>query len=110
MIDFYYAFFKKSYKSKVEGLIKDIERLFLLEGIKIQRADIHILDEIYGVGLPADLWIKVKDVYYTLNSEKNKISSTLKKYDIKTYTEKLLKNDYNDTFPDILKSLLYYLY
>lgn len=98
MIDFYYAYCKKSYKSKVEGLIKDIERLFLLEGIKIQKADIHILDEIYGVGLPADLWIKVKDVYYTLNAEKDKISSTLKKYNIRTSQKEFEGFKFIDTF------------
>ena len=84
MIDFYYANFKKTYKSKIESLIKDIERLFLLENIKIRKANCNILDEYYGVGLPSNLWIKVQDVYFTLHIEKDKISPTLKKYNIKT--------------------------
>lgn len=98
MIDFYYAYFKKSYKSKVESLIIDIEKLFVLEDIQARKASYNVLSEFYGNGLPTDLWIKVQDIYFTLHTEKDKISTTLKKFLIKPSQKKSKSKNFIDTF------------
>ncbi len=98
MIDFYYSYFKKSYKGKVESLVNDIERLLTIEGIETKRAMHFVLDDRYGVGLSFDLWKKVNDVYFTLISEKDKTSKTLNKFLIKSSTIKMEDKKFIDSF------------
>jgi DNA (cytosine-5)-methyltransferase 1 len=98
MIDFYYTYFKKSYKGKVEGLVNDIERLFTIEGIETKSAVSVVLDDRFATGLSLDLWNRVNDIYFTLISENNKTSTTLKKFLIKSCTIKNKDKKFIDSF------------
>ena len=98
MIDFYYTYFKKSYKGKVEVLVNDIERLFTIEGIEIKSAVNVVLDDRFATGLSLDLWNRVNDIYFTLISENNKTSTTLKKFLIKSCTIKNKDKKFIDSF------------
>ena len=98
MIDFYYTYFKKSYKGKVEGLVNDIERLFTIEGIEIKSAVNFVLDDRFAEGLSLDLWNRVNDIYFTLITENDKTSTTLKKFLIKSCKNNNKDKKFIDTF------------
>jgi DNA (cytosine-5)-methyltransferase 1 len=98
MIDFYNAFFKKSYGKKVEILIKDIERLFLFENINIAKAKSDFLDQKYRNGLSDVFWQKLQDLYYTLELEKGRLSPTLSKYLLKKTKDRNSSKLFIDSF------------
>jgi DNA (cytosine-5)-methyltransferase 1 len=98
MIEFYFTNFKKSYKTKVIQLIKDLERLLDLEGFTVWKSDNNYLCCDFRAGLTNDLWFRLNDLYFTLDVEKNKISKTLKNFLIKTGDNILPKHRFIDTF------------
>lgn len=98
MIDFYKSNFKKSYKKKIEAYLNDVERLLQLEGVKIKKAKHYVLDETYRIDLPGELWERLQNVYFTLVSEDEKTSTTLKKFLIKTSPNDSTGKRFIDTF------------
>jgi DNA (cytosine-5)-methyltransferase 1 len=98
MIDFYNAFFKKSYRKKIELLIKDIERLLHIENIEIRKAKADFLDKKYSIDLSHVSWQKLQDLYYTLEIAKGRLSPTLAKYLLKDSENKNSSKLFIDSF------------
>ena len=80
MIEFYHKNFKKSYKRKVDQLIKDLERLIELEGMEIEENYEVIFSIEYRDGLSDEAWEKVNKIYFTLNNQKRKLSNIPTKF------------------------------
>jgi len=98
MIEFYHKNFKKSYKRKVDQLIKDLERLIELEGMEIEENYEVIFSIEYRDGLSDEAWEKVNKIYFTLNNQKRKLSNTLKKFLMKTNSNDNRDFRFIDTF------------
>jgi len=90
MIEFYYNFFPKNYKSKILQLIIDIEKLLNIENIEIQNNYKIIYDEKYRLNLNDKQWQKLNQLHYTLEKNKKDISPTLLKF--------INKNKFNKQF------------
>lgn len=80
MIEFYYNFFKKNYKSKINQLITDIEKLLEIEKINICSEYKTIYDEKYKLNLTEKEWQNINQLIYTLEQNKKIISPTLNKF------------------------------
>jgi len=98
MIEFYNKYFKKNYKSKVNQLIIDINRLLLLENISVERDNNIILDSSFRDNLEIETWIEVNNLYNTLFYNKHKISNTLLKFINKTNSNQQSEFQFIDTF------------
>ena len=98
MIEFYHKNFKKSYKRKVDQLIKDLERLIELEGMEIEENYEVIFSIEYRDGLSDEAWEKVNKIYFTLNNQKRTLSNTLKKFLMKTNSNDNRDFRFIDTF------------
>ncbi len=96
MINFYYKFFKKNYKAKIIQLILDIKRILVLENIKINKNYKIILNEKFSNGLDDKIWNELNQLFFTLESNRNKISKLLLKFIDKDVINK--KFSFIDTF------------
>jgi len=96
MIEFYYTFFQKNYKSKILQLIIDIEKLLTIENINILSKYNVILNEKYNLNLNDKQWQKINQLLYTLENKKESLSPTLLKFINKNKTDK--KFLFVDTF------------
>ncbi len=98
MIEFYYTYFKSSYKTKINQLLTDVKRLLYLEKINIISSKIIVLDKKYKSSLNETEWDELNNLINTLQENKNKISPLLQKFINKRNKNK--KNNYSfiDTF------------
>jgi len=80
MVEFYYSFFQKNYKSKILQLIIDIEKLLSLENIEIYNNYEIIYDKKYKLTLNDKQWQKLNQIIYTLEKNRTKLSDTLLKF------------------------------
>lgn len=87
MIEFYYQFFNKSYKIKITQLIIDITKLLAIENIVISKKKIINLDKKYKLNLNEEQWLKLNQLYLTLDKHEDKLPSLLKKFMRKTKIE-----------------------
>lgn len=99
MIEFYHNFSKTSYTSKVDQLCRDMERLFSIEGISISPdTNIEFLPSVYRRNLKHEIWIRINQLYYTLNDNIHIASTTLKKFAVKSSSPVRKKYHFIDTF------------
>jgi DNA (cytosine-5)-methyltransferase 1 len=98
MIEFYNSFFKSTYKSKVNQLIIDIERLLFLEEIMIYNKDEIVLKDEYKRDLDSSTWLRINNLYNTLYRNKSKVSSTLLKFINKVNNNENAEFKFIDTF------------
>jgi DNA (cytosine-5)-methyltransferase 1 len=96
MIDFYYKFFRKTYKAKINELILDIKSLLLIENININQTYKIILNKKFTENLDNEIWNELNQLFFTLEANKNNISPTLLKFINKTNITKSFK--FIDTF------------
>jgi len=96
MIEFYYQFFHKSYKIKITQLITDITKLLKIENIIISKKKTVYLDKKYKLNLNEEQWLKLNQLYSTLDKHQDKLPSILKKFMRKTKIEN--KYTFIDTF------------
>ncbi|CAA6812399.1 MAG: DNA-cytosine methyltransferase (EC [uncultured Sulfurovum sp.] len=96
MIEFYYNYFQKSYKSKILQLIIDIEKLLTIESIDVCIKYEIIYDEKYNLNLNEKQWNRLNQLHYTLVQKREVISSTLMKFINKKKVNK--KFSFVDTF------------
>lgn len=89
MIEFYSKYFNSNYKSKVNQLILDINRLLELENIELIKENSIVLDESLQNNLDSKTWAEINSLYNTLFKKRKDISSTLLKFINKT------ENNYN---------------
>ena len=98
MIEFYHKYFKSNYKSKVNQLIIDINRLLELENIKVETNSKFILNESFKDSLNEKTWAELNELYNTLYSNQKTLSKTLNKFINKTQKNKNTKLKFIDTF------------
>lgn len=98
MIEFYHKYFKSNYKSKVNQLIIDINRLLQLEKITISEDFNFILEEKLKDTLDANTWSEINKLYSTLKKNKSKISETLTKFINKNQNLEKSEFKFIDTF------------
>jgi DNA (cytosine-5)-methyltransferase 1 len=98
MIEFYYKYFDKSYKSKINQLTIDLARLFQLEGVDSLKNDKIILDEKYKSKLSDKEWLELNNFYNTLYTNEEKLSSVLQKFINKKNSNKNAEYKFIDTF------------
>jgi len=80
MIDFYYKFFRKNYKSKINQLILDVKKLLLLENIEINKNYKINLDKKFAKNLTNEVWEELNQLFFTLELNKKHLSKTLLKF------------------------------
>ena len=80
MIKFYYQFFKKNYKIKINQLIIDVTKLLDNEKIKITKDISIVLDDKYKVSLTTLEWQSLNKLYVTLEENKSILPPILKKF------------------------------
>ncbi|MEA2100329.1 MAG: DNA cytosine methyltransferase [Campylobacterota bacterium] len=80
MVEFYYKFFQKNYKSKIKQLIQDLEKLINIENIKLSKKYEIYCDSKYISTLNDKQWQKLNQIYFTLQVNKSILSSTLLKF------------------------------
>lgn len=80
MIRFYYQFFEKNYKAKITQLIEDIEKILFLEDILLLEEYSIIYDEKFKLNLKENEWLKVNQIFFTLNEKKKFLPNILLKY------------------------------
>ena len=98
MIEFYHKYFKSNYKSKVNQLIIDINRLLELENIKVISNSKTILNESFKDSLNDKTWTELNELYNTLYSNQKTLSKTLNKFINKTQKDSNTKLKFIDTF------------
>ncbi len=96
MIEFYYNFFERNYKAKIIQLIYDVKKLLFLENIKINQNYKIILNRKYAKNLSNESWKELNQLFFTLESNKEKLSKTLLKFINKNKVNK--KFTFIDTF------------
>ena len=80
MIEFYYQFFKKNYKVKIQQLITDVTKLLECEDIKLCDNFTINLDLKYKVNLTDYQWEILNQIYFTLESNKQMLPTVLSKF------------------------------
>jgi hypothetical protein len=80
MIEFYYRFFTKSFSSKVEQMISDIEKLMQIEGLIILRKFDFVLDDKYSLLLDNSKRERINQLIYTIKNSIKIVSPTLLKF------------------------------
>lgn len=98
MIEFYYRYFKNNYVSKVNQLIKDVNRLMNLEGIVKESTSIPCIDDKYNKNLNNVQWNELNDIYFTLYNNKERLSQTLNKFISKNISSLDREHKFIDTF------------
>lgn len=96
MIEFYYKYFKKNYRTKVKELILDITKLLKLEKIEIIDHYKIILNVELSRNIDKENWKKINQLYCTINKNRGKVSETLQNFVNKTQKKK--KYSLIDTF------------
>ena len=96
MVEFYYNFFPKNYKSKITQLIIDIDKLLDIENISINNKYTIVFDKKYQLNLSDKQWNRLNQLYDTLKINQASISPTLKKFLKKDKINK--KFSFVDTF------------
>jgi hypothetical protein len=98
MIEFYHKYFKSNYKSKVNQLIIDINRLLELENIKIEANSKTILNVSFKDSLNDKILTELNELYNTLHRNQKTLSQTLNKFINKTQKNTNTKLKFIDTF------------
>jgi DNA (cytosine-5)-methyltransferase 1 len=98
MIEFYNKYFKSNYKSKINQLIIDINRLLELENIKVETNSKIILSDSFKDSLSNKTWYEINELYNTLYDNQKTLSKTLKKFINKTNKNTKAKLKFIDTF------------
>jgi len=80
MLEFYYKFHPKQFKIKASKLAKEIEFIFLSEGIDVLNSDEENILEDYKSQLGIDLFKKLSNLYFTIRINSGEQHSLLKKY------------------------------
>ena len=96
MIKFYYQFFKKNYKVKIQQLITDITKLLNLEDINICDDFTMDLELKYKCNLTEIQWNRLNQLYFTLEAKKDILPTILKKFINKNKIDR--KFTFVDTF------------
>jgi len=96
MVEFYYNFFQKNYKTKILQLIVDIEKLLTIEKRELIDEYQIVYNDKYNLNLNNKQWQKLNQLIYTLQKNKNSVSPTLLKFINKTKINK--KFSFVDTF------------
>ncbi|HIP13083.1 MAG TPA: DNA cytosine methyltransferase [Arcobacter sp.] len=96
MVEFYYNFFPKNYKSKITQLIIDIDKLLDIENISINNKYTIVFDKKYQLNLSDKQWNRLNQLYDTLEINQALISPSLKKFFKKNKIDK--KFSFVDTF------------
>lgn len=96
MIKFYYQFFKKNYKVKIQQLITDITKLLNLEDINICDDFTMDLELKYKCNLTETQWNRLNQLYFTLEAKKDILPTILKKFINKNKIDR--KFTFVDTF------------
>jgi DNA (cytosine-5)-methyltransferase 1 len=98
MIEFYHRYFKSNYKSKINQLIIDIERLLLLEDINPSDDFNSYLNKTLKGSLDTKTWNNINKLYSTIDKNKSRISETLYKFVNKNKNNKNSNFKFIDTF------------
>jgi len=96
VIKFYYQFFKKNYKVKIQQLITDITKLLNLEDINICDDFTMDLELKYKCNLTETQWNRLNQLYFTLEAKKDILPTILKKFINKNKIDR--KFTFVDTF------------
>jgi DNA (cytosine-5)-methyltransferase 1 len=80
MIEFYYRFFRKSFSSKIEQMISDIEKLMQIENLIISEKFDFVLDKKYSLLLEDSKRERINQLIYTIKNSVKIVSPTLLKF------------------------------
>ncbi|RLA80247.1 MAG: DNA cytosine methyltransferase [Epsilonproteobacteria bacterium] len=97
MINFYYKFFSKNYKSKINNLITDITKLLELNNIPINDENIIVLDDKFNKNINEKDWQHLNKLHNTLYNY-SKLPTILNKFINKNQNVKNKKYKFIDTF------------
>lgn len=80
MLEFYYKYYKKSFKKKSEKLLDEILKILKEENIFLEKTEQLEIPEEYKETLPPELFKNFNNLYYTLRKNEAKSHPELKKY------------------------------
>ena len=74
MINFYYSYFKKNYKNKVQQLVNDLRRVHKILGINYKSSNSSFLDNKFRMNLENSLWKDLNLLYSSAYSNREKVN------------------------------------